>query len=149
MAKDLKIKNRKDAEVVLGGLAEDKAALAVFRQYADDYSKRVKAKEEALTAWVEAHPEELGPNNLLSLESGQIKRSVSSSVKWDDAEQTLDYVQKHNLSGCFKVDIKLVRDGFRTLDPDVMKAAGAYIATESKITLKPLSKSPRCSIQFC
>ena len=149
MTKDLKIKNRKDAEAVLAGLAEDEAAVKMFNAYAGEYRSKAQAKKEALTAWVEAHPEELGPTKLLTLESGQIKMASSTSVRCADEEATLEYVLKHNLQSCFKREEKLILAGLKALDPDVQAAAGVEIVTEDKLSIKPQSRSPRCSLQFC
>lgn len=148
MAKDLKIKNRKDAEAVLAGLAEDEAAVSMFNAYAGEYRAKAKAKKEALTAWVESHLDELGPKKLLTLESGQIKMSTSSIPRPIDKEKTLEYVIKHNLQSCFKREETLILNGLKALDPDVQKAAGVEIVTEEKLTIKPLARAPRCSLQF-
>jgi len=149
MANDLKIKNRKDAEAVLAGLAEDEAAVKLCNAYAAEFRTKAQAKKEALTAWIEAHPNELGPKKLLTLESGQIKMASATSVRCDDEEATLEYVLKHNLQSCYKREDKLILAGLKALDPDVQAAAGVNVVTEDKLSIKPQPRSPRCSLQFC
>lgn len=104
--------------------------------------------EKAIVDFVKAHAADLGPSRKKLLDSGLISLTKSSRVDWDDEAKTLEYVKNNHLTDCYKVKETLDRKALGKLGPDVMAAAGVEIKTEDKVTLKPNSMSPNCSLNF-
>lgn len=151
-------KDKKDGQ---NGLKTWQDVDAAYKQYAQKdanvtyitsilNSERAQREElgAAITAFVEAHTADLGPNKKKLLESGQIGLSKSSSAKSSDEAFTLDYLKKNHLENCYKVKETLDRKALAALGPDVMAAAKVEIVTEYKVSLKPNPRTPNCNLQF-
>lgn len=143
-----KLKNWQDVDKAYKQYAQKDANVTYLTAFLNSERDQRKELGESITDFVKSHTAELGPSGKKLLESGQISLTKSMRVEWKDAGETLKYVKNNNLTDCYKVEETLDRKALGKLGPDIMAAAGVEIVTEDKVTLKPNSQSPNCSLNF-
>lgn len=104
--------------------------------------------KQRLEEFVLKHRADLGALGSKTLESGKVSISSKPVVRFADWESTLDYLQKHRLEECFKVDYKPVKSAFNGLDAEVLEAAGVSFEASDAVTFKAVPVEPRMAIQY-